>query len=53
MRKPSNQSEPTFNFQVAKIIREKYGLDESFFSVTGNVVFANFYQVRVIYPKVK
>lgn len=44
-------SEPTFNFQVAKTIREKYEIDESFFSVTGNVVFANFYQVRVFTQK--
>ena len=51
MRKHSNQSEPTFNFQVAKIIREKYELDESFFSLTGNVVFANFHQVRIFTQK--
>lgn len=51
MRKTSKLPEPTFNFQVAKTIREKYEIDESFFSVTGNVVFANFYQVRVFTQK--
>ena len=51
MIKPSKIHEPTFNFQVAKTIREKYGLEESFFSVTGNVVFANFYQVRIFTQK--
>ncbi len=43
--------EPIFEFHVAKKIREKYGLDESFFSLNGNVVFANFYQVRLFVQK--
>jgi len=45
-------SDPTFEFHVAKKIREKYELDESFFSVSGNVVFANFYQVRLFVQKI-
>jgi hypothetical protein len=45
--------EPIFEFHVAKKIREKYGLDESFFSLNGNVVFANFYQVRLFVQKIK
>ena len=43
--------EPIFEFHVAKNIREKYDLDESFFSLNGNVVFANFYQVRLFVQK--
>ncbi|MCB9260401.1 MAG: alpha-amylase [Ignavibacteriales bacterium] len=45
-------STPTFEFHIAKQIREKYQLDESFFSITGNVVFANFYQVRLFVQKI-
>lgn len=44
--------EPVFEFHVAKQIREKYGLDESFFSLNGNVIFANFYQVRLFVQKI-
>lgn len=43
---------PTFEFHVAKKLREKYGLDESFFSLTGNVIFANFYHVRLFVQKI-
>ena len=43
--------EPVFEFHVAKKIREKYDLDESFFSLNGNVIFANFYQVRLFVQK--
>ncbi|MFZ1290754.1 MAG: alpha-amylase family glycosyl hydrolase [Melioribacteraceae bacterium] len=42
----------TYEFHVAKHLREKYELDELFFSITGNVVFANFYQVRVFTQKI-
>jgi len=47
-----NLPEPTYEFHVAKKIREKYDLDESFFSLSGNVVFANFYQVRLFVDKI-
>ncbi|PID62368.1 MAG: alpha-amylase [Ignavibacteriae bacterium] len=43
---------PTFEFHVARQIREKYDLDKSFFSISGNVIFANFYQVRLFTQKV-
>ncbi|MBK7106164.1 MAG: alpha-amylase [Ignavibacteriae bacterium] len=42
----------TYEFHVAKHLREKYELDELFFSITGNVIFANFYQVRVFTQKI-
>ncbi|MBK8945886.1 MAG: alpha-amylase [Ignavibacteriae bacterium] len=42
----------TFEFHVAKHLREKYELDDLFFSITGNVVFANFNQVRVFTQKI-
>ena len=32
---------PTFEFHVSRAVRDRYGFEESFFSVTGNVVFAN------------
>ncbi len=48
----SNHNNPlTFEFHVAKKIRDKYELNDIFFSLTGNVVFANFYQVRVFTQK--
>ncbi len=52
MNKFLGNPNPTFEFHVAKKIREKYKLDESFFSLTGNVVFANFYQVRLFAQKI-
>jgi len=32
---------PTFEFHVAREARDRYGLDDRFFSLSGNVVFAN------------
>src|SRR5512143_178502 len=32
---------PTFEFHVSRAARDRYGFEESFFSVTGNVLFAN------------
>lgn len=46
------QKEVTFEFHIAKHIRKKYEIDESFFSVTGNVVFVDFYQVRIFVQKI-
>ncbi len=42
----------TYEFHVAKHIREKYELDEVFFSITGNVIFTNFHQVRIFTQKI-
>ncbi|GBD91650.1 alpha amylase, catalytic domain [bacterium BMS3Abin04] len=39
-------------FHIAKAVREKYGFDEELFSITGNVVFANFHAVRVFVQKI-
>jgi glycosidase len=37
----------TMEFHVAKKVRDKYGFDESFFSITGNVILARFHDVRI------
>ncbi len=41
-----NKRLPVFEFHIAKKIREKYGFDSSLFSISGNVIFANFNAVR-------
>ncbi|MCP5061392.1 MAG: alpha-amylase [Ignavibacteriae bacterium] len=51
MRKPLLNDTPTYEFHIAKQIRKKYQIDDSLFSQSGNVVFANFYQVRVLANK--
>lgn len=43
---------PKFEFHIAKRIREKYQLEEEYFSITGNVVFANFAAVRKFVNKI-
>lgn len=48
MRNPIQTFIPTYEFHIAKQIRKKYQVDDSLFSLSGNVVFANFYQVRVL-----
>ncbi|MDX1702064.1 MAG: hypothetical protein R3250_15670, partial [Melioribacteraceae bacterium] len=45
-------NEFVFEFHVAKKIREKYELDETFFATNGHVIFANFYQVRLFVQKI-
>lgn len=52
MKNPLRSRKITYEFHVAKHIREKYELDELFFSITGNVIFTNFYQVRVFTQKI-
>lgn len=42
---------PTFEFHIAKEIRKKHDFDELFFSISGNVVFANFAAVRAFVQK--
>ncbi|MEW6193717.1 MAG: alpha-amylase family glycosyl hydrolase [Bacteroidota bacterium] len=37
----------TFNFQIAREIRKKYDVDETLFSINGNVVFINNQAVRI------
>lgn len=37
---------PVFEFHIAKSVRKKYGIDDYFFTLSGNVIFANFAQVR-------
>jgi glycosidase len=42
----SNCNFPKFEFHIAKQIREKYKIYDEFFSITGNIVFANNQAVR-------
>ncbi|MCB0747105.1 MAG: alpha-amylase, partial [Ignavibacteriae bacterium] len=51
MNNSSKYDKVIYEFHVAKSLRDKYELDEIFFSITGNVIFANFYQVRVFTQK--
>lgn len=43
---------PKYEFHVAKEIRKKYDISEEFFSITGNVVFADFRAVRIFVQKI-
>ena len=52
MKNPFKNILPTYELHIAKLIREKYELDESLFSQTGNVIFANFRQVRILTEKI-
>jgi len=52
MKEPSTNNLNIYEFHIAKQIRQKYNFDESLFSLTGNVVFANFYQVRLFVQKI-
>lgn len=39
---------PELEFHISREIREKYEVDGSLFSITGNVIFINFRQVRLL-----
>jgi glycosidase len=41
-----------YEFHINRNVRKKYGLDTTFFSTTGNVVFANFHAVRLFVYKI-
>ena len=43
---------PKYEFHIAKEIRKKYAFDDEIFSITGNVVFADFQAVRVFTHKI-
>ena len=40
------------NFHIRRALREKYQVDDTFFSLRGNVVFANFYAARLLAQKI-
>ncbi|MDR0568301.1 MAG: hypothetical protein LBG87_03750, partial [Spirochaetaceae bacterium] len=42
---------PVMEFHILREIRERHGLDRALFSLTGNVVLANFRQVRDLAAK--
>ena len=43
---------PVYEFHVARELRDFYGLEEALFAQTGNVVFLNFYAVRLFADKI-
>jgi glycosidase len=43
---PSGTPPPTFEFHIARDVRAKYDFDAAFFSITGNVILADFRAVR-------
>src|SRR4051812_42016970 len=46
-----NRKTATFEFHVSRRARDRYQLDDTFFTLTGNVVFANFRAARVFAQK--
>ncbi len=46
-----NGKQATFEFHVSRRARDRYQLDDTLFSLTGNVVFANFRAARVFAQK--
>src|SRR5436305_14383794 len=42
----------SFEFHVARAVRDRYQFDEPLFSLTGNVIFANFHAARVFAQKI-
>ena len=45
---PRHRPEPTFEFHISRASRERYRLDDTLFSLSGNVVLANLAAVRVL-----
>ncbi len=41
-----------FEFHIKRTVREKYGIDSTFFSTNGKVIFANFHAVRLFVYKI-
>ena len=41
-----------FDFHVSKAARQKYSFDKSFFSITGNLIIADFKQARLLSDKI-
>ncbi len=52
MKIPFKNILPTYELHIAKQIRKKYEIDETLFSQAGNVIFANFRQVRILTEKI-
>lgn len=43
---------PHLHFHIRRALREKYQVDDTLFSLRGNVVFANFYSARLLAQKI-
>ncbi len=48
----SESSLPTLEFHIARAVRAKYGFDGALFSITGNVILADFRAVREFVQKI-
>jgi glycosidase len=46
IKETGRYSNPVYELHVAKQIRKKYGLEDFLFTLNGNIIFANFAQVR-------
>ena len=46
-----NFSQPVFEFHISREERNRYQFDEKLFAQTGNVIFLDFYQVRIFADK--
>jgi hypothetical protein len=47
-----NSYTPVYEFHMEKKLRQKYGVDEAFFSTNGNIIFTDFRAVRVFVHKI-
>jgi len=50
-KKLSQRSNSQFEFHISKSSREKFKFDEKLFSLSGNVIFADYYAVRLFIKK--
>ncbi|MGD0783617.1 MAG: alpha-amylase family glycosyl hydrolase, partial [Candidatus Aminicenantales bacterium] len=48
----SESPRPTFEFHIARAVRAKYGFEAALFSITGNVILADFRAVRDLVQKI-
>ena len=48
-----SQSFPTFEFHISKDVRKKYDFDDELFSISGNIVFADFRACACLCSKIK
>jgi glycosidase len=42
---------PSYEFHISRLSREKYSVDDMFFGLSGNVIFANFHATRLFASK--
>jgi glycosidase len=49
---PKGRSNGAYEFHISRQARNRYGFDDALFGISGNVIFADFYAVRVFTEKV-